>query len=288
MKNCQNFYTMYVLKQMLCRWILLLGLGMSCLLGSGLLAQVSAKSKPERPPVVEPSPEEALQRSVKKWVSDQQKTPMEALELAPLDPRLKLQACAVPLMFDTPFSSAESVRVRCSQPAWQVYVKVSNKLAPNAKVSPTTASPMMVPSTLVSTTREPQATKEVHRKVLVAAAVLPRGTVLNETHVALADVDTSSVGSPAFEAVADVMHSELVRDLRPGQPIRVQDVRLTVLVKRGQTVLLSVGQAQGFQITARVEAMQDGRMGDKVQLKNSESGKMLSGVVKGPNNVQGY
>ncbi len=264
---------MYVLKQMLCRWILLLELGLTCLLGSGLLTQAVAKARPERPPVAEVSPEELLQRSVKKWVSEQQKTPLDALELAPLDSRLKLQACAVPLMFDTPFSSAETVRVRCSQPVWQLYVKVTNKLVPKA---------------VVSTNREPNANKEVHRKVLVAAAVLPRGTVLNETHVVLADVDTSSVGSPAFEAVADVMHSELVRDLRPGQPIRVQDVKLTVLVKRGQTVLLSVGQAQGFQITARVEALQDGRMGEKVQLKNSDSGKIMTGVVKGPNAVQGY
>lgn len=264
---------MYVLKQMLCRWILLLGLGLTCLLGSGLLTQAVAKARPERPPVAEVSPEELLQRSVKKWVSEQQKTSLDALELAPLDSRLKLQACAVPLMFDTPFSSAETVRVRCSQPVWQLYVKVTNKLVPKA---------------VVSTNREPNANKEVHRKVLVAAAVLPRGTVLNETHVVLADVDTSSVGSPAFEAVADVMHSELVRDLRPGQPIRVQDVKLTVLVKRGQTVLLSVGQAQGFQITARVEALQDGRMGEKVQLKNSDSGKIMTGVVKGPNAVQGY
>jgi len=264
---------MYVLKQMLCRWILLLGLGLSCLLGSGLLAEALAKGKPEKSTVVEASPEEVLQRSVKKWVSEQQKTPVDALELAPLDGRLKLQSCAVPLLFDTPFSSAETVRVRCSQPVWQLYVKVSNKLAPRP---------------LLATSREPVPAREVHRKVLVAAAVLPRGTVLNETHVVLADVDTSNIGSPAFESVSDVMHSELVRDLRPGQPIRVQDVRLTVLVKRGQTVLLSVGQAQGFQITARVEALQDGRMGEKVQLKNNESGKILSGVVKGPNAVQGY
>ena len=71
-------------------------------------------------------------------------------------------------------------------------------------------------------------------------------------------------------------------------PDRTGNLTATVLVKRGQTVLMSVGQAQGFQITARVEALQDGRMGEKVQLKNSESGKILSGVVKGPNSVQGY
>ncbi len=264
---------MYVFKQLLCRWILLLGLGLMVLMGSGGLSPALAKSKTERAADSEATPQAVLERSVKKWASEQQKTPVDSLEMAPLDPRLKLQACGVPLVFDTPFSSAETVRVRCSQPVWQLYVKVSNKL--NSK-----------PLAVVQ--REATPAKEPPRKVLVANGVLPRGTVLNETHVVLADVDTSSVGSPAFEAVADVMHSELVRDLRPGQPIRIQDVRPTVLVKRGQLVLLSVGQSQGFQITARVEALQDGRMGEKVQLKNNESGKILTGVVKGPNAVHGY
>jgi len=64
---------MYVLKQMLCRWILLLGLGLSCLLGSGQLTQALAKSKPERSPVAEASPEEALQRSVKNGCQNSKK-----------------------------------------------------------------------------------------------------------------------------------------------------------------------------------------------------------------------
>lgn len=269
---------MFVIKPMLYRWFLLLGLGCCAVFASGLWGSAWAKSKAERAPVVEPSAEESLQRSVKKWVSEQQKTPVEQLEMAPLDARLKLQSCAAPLVFDTPFSAPETVRVRCSQPVWQLYVKVSPK--PGAK--PLVASPRE------ATPKEAAAGKPVQRQMLVATAVLPRGTVLNQTHVALADADTSMTGSPAFEAVADVLYSELVRDLRPGQPVRVQDVRPTVLVKRGQQVLLTVGQSQGFQITARVEALQDGRMGEKVQLKNSESGKILTGVVKGPNAVHGY
>jgi flagella basal body P-ring formation protein FlgA len=52
-------------------------------------------------------------------------------------------------------------------------------------------------------------------------------------------------------------------------------------------VLLSVGQSTGFQISARVEAMQDGRYGEQITLKNRESGRLLSGMVKGPNQVQG-
>jgi flagella basal body P-ring formation protein FlgA len=79
----------------------------------------------------------------------------------------------------------------------------------------------------------------------------------------------------------------MARDVRPGTPLNRQDLRPTVLVKRGQMVLLSVGQSAGFQISARVEALQDGRFGEQIQLKNRESGRQLSGQVMGPNRVQG-
>ncbi|MFM8757087.1 MAG: flagellar basal body P-ring formation chaperone FlgA, partial [Limnohabitans sp.] len=73
---------------------------------------------------------------------------------------------------------------------------------------------------------------------------------------------------------------------RPGAPIRSQDVRPALLVRRGQMVLLTVGQG-GFMISARLEAMQDGRMGEQIQLRNRESGRIMTGVVKGPNQALG-
>jgi len=33
--------------------------------------------------------------------------------------------------------------------------------------------------------------------------------------------------------------------------------------------------------------LQDGRMGEQIKLKNPESGRILTGVVKGPNAVDG-
>jgi flagella basal body P-ring formation protein FlgA len=90
-----------------------------------------------------------------------------------------------------------------------------------------------------------------------------------------------------LEHVSQVLHAEVVRDVRPDTPLRSQDIRPTVLVKRGQMVLMSIGQAQGFQISARVEAQQDGRYGEQIKLKNRDSGRLLTGLVKGPNQVQG-
>jgi len=59
------------------------------------------------------------------------------------------------------------------------------------------------------------------------------------------------------------------------------------LVKMGQQVMMTVGNSTDFQIRVRVDALQDGRMGEQVRLKNTESGKIMSGVVIGPNAVKG-
>jgi flagella basal body P-ring formation protein FlgA len=48
-----------------------------------------------------------------------------------------------------------------------------------------------------------------------------------------------------------------------------------------------VGNSKDFQITIRMEALQDGRLGEQVKLKNPESGRQVSGVVTGPNLVKG-
>jgi flagella basal body P-ring formation protein FlgA len=125
------------------------------------------------------------------------------------------------------------------------------------------------------------------RQVLVANMPLYRGQFLNESHVRLAEVESKGLNGQILESMTQVMHAELIRDVRPDAPLRSQDIRPTVLVKRGQMVLISVGQAQGFQISARVEAMQDGRFGDQIKLKNKESGRILTGQVKGPNLVEG-
>jgi flagella basal body P-ring formation protein FlgA len=93
--------------------------------------------------------------------------------------------------------------------------------------------------------------------------------------------------SQVVTSLKDLENGEMVRDVPAGTPLRSYDVRRTVLVKQGQMILLSVGSPGGFAITARVEALQDGKMGDQVRLKNADSGRLLTGVVTGPNAARG-
>ncbi len=219
------------------------------------------------------TPAAALQKAVVNWVVQTQSVEAESVVLAPLDPRLQVKACTSPLAMDLPFASPDTIRVRCAQPAWQLYVRVSvtGRVAATAAPAPVKAEPAPVEK----------------RQVLVAAVPLQRGMSLTEAHVRLVDVDTSGMPVNVLEQVSQVLHAEVVRDVRPDTPLRSQDIRPTILVKRGQMVLMSIGQAQGFQISARVEAQQDGRYGEQIKLKNRDSGRMLTGLVKGPNQVQG-
>lgn len=60
-----------------------------------------------------------------------------------------------------------------------------------------------------------------------------------------------------------------------------------MLVKRGQTVLTTWTTVPGLVVSARMEAMDDGRMGDTVRLRNRESGRIVSAIVNGLHTAQG-
>jgi flagella basal body P-ring formation protein FlgA len=264
MNTVKTFTPMKPSMQMLCRLldqVTIRGLWLGavfCLSSWSALAAVSA------------TPTAALQKAVIDWVAQTQSVAAESVVIAPMDPRLQVKACASPLAMDLPFASPDTIRVRCAQPAWQLYVRVS---VPGrvASAGPAKAEPTPVEK----------------RQVLVAAVPLQRGMSLTAAHVRLAEVDTSGMPANVLEQVSQVLHAEVVRDVRPDTPLRSQDIRPTILVKRGQMVLMSIGQAQGFQISARVEAQQDGRYGEQIKLKNRDSGRVLTGLVNGPNQVQG-
>ena len=264
MKTVKTFTPMKPTLQMLCRLVdqvTVRGLWLGAVFCLSSWSAVAA---------IPTTPAAALHKAVVDWVAQTQSVAAESVVLAPMDPRLQVKACASPLAMDLPFASPDTIRVRCAQPAWQLYVRVS---VPGrvASAGPGKAEPAPVQK----------------RQVLVAAGPLQRGMSLTAAHVRLAEVDTSGMPANVLEQVSQVLHAEVVRDVRPDTPLRSQDIRPTVLVKRGQMVLMSIGQAQGFQISARVEAMQDGRYGEQIKLKNRDSGRMLTGQVKGPNQVQG-
>ncbi len=214
---------------------------------------------------------DAMGVQVRQWMSQTHGVNVKDVVIAPLDERLKVQSCQKPLNVDHPFASKETVRVRCAEPVWQLYLQVTMPAGrthtPVAGASPNIATP---PKTMV-----------------VAKRLLQRGIVLQPDMLEEVQASPGNADTQLLNTVKDAQLAELTRDIPAGQPLRVSDIRRAVLVRQGQTVMLSIGNKSDFEISIRMEAMQDGRLGEQVKLKNPESGRQVSGVVTGPNAVKG-
>ena len=223
----------------------------------------------------------AMMIEIEKWFYKNQKINKKDLIIKPLDPRIVIGSCSKPLTIDLPFASRETVRVRCLDPIWQLYVQVALN-NPNPVPALKSTGPGLAESQAPG-----GVTAQSGRTVVVSKVFLKRGSVIQPEWLETVQVPAGPVDTSWLGTVVDAQQSELVRDVPAGQPIKSSDIRKAVLVRQGQTVLLSVGDKVGFQITVRAEALQDGRLGEQVKLKNAESGRQISGVVTGPNTAKG-
>ena len=66
--------------------------------------------------------------------------------------------------------------------------------------------------------------------------------------------------------------------LKEGKLITSSDVGNKILVHKGD-VITAVYKNMKMQITAKVEAMEDGAQGDKIEVKNTKSGKTFHAEV---------
>jgi len=223
---------------------------------------------------------------VKSWMAETHKVKAAEVSIAPLDPRVQIQACSKSLTVDHPFSSKDTVRVRCVDPIWQVYLQVSMPLPPPPP-PPVQANAPVGGQGKPSSSSAASAVAPVSKTVVVPKKLIQRGTVIEADMLEEVSQTGGQADNSLLQSIKDALTAEAVRDLSAGQALRSSDVRRAILVKQGQLVTMTVGDKSGFLITVRVEALQDGRMGEQVRLKNTESGRQISGVVVGPNLVKG-
>lgn len=217
------------------------------------------------------TPRELLIQQAQQWAAPALGRSPAQVQFAALDERFQVRACEAPLVFDWPFNSRETLRARCplaGNSGWQLFLRLTD--APSGFGS--------AADTVVA---------NPSRKVVVARRTLTRGTLIQADMVSLAEVVLAPGQLAPMDSLEAVQSAELVRDVGAGAPILAQDLRRAVLVRQGQMALLTVGQGRGFEISVRVEVLQDGKMGEQVRLKNTETGKVLSGVVTGPNALKG-
>lgn len=117
----------------------------------------------------------------------------------------------------------------------------------------------------------------VSAEVVVAAATVPSGRPLAASELMLDRRDVSAVADPLSD-IDEAVGQAAMRPLRPGQVLQKRLLSSPVLVKRGDVVQIEA-RSGPVQVTASGEALEPGRRGDLVRVRNVNTGKVIRARV---------
>jgi flagella basal body P-ring formation protein FlgA len=276
-KNVKTFTLLETILQMLCRSFQTgqkTGLiALAC--ATALLGTVWQQADAQNMPVANPG-WVAVEQGARQFVMDTYKLDAPLVSIQPMDSRIKMQTCNRDILFDQPYGNKQSVRARCAEPVWQHFVMVQVKTGISAQLASATQAP--------SQSQNPT----VNKMVWVSSQSLKRGTVVQPGMFKNSEVSIAPQETRFVSDERELVNTELLRDLPANTPVKMQDLKPSALVKRGQQVTVAVGgEGKGFLITVKAEAQQDGLLGEQIRLKNPESGRSLTAVVTGINMARG-
>ena len=116
-------------------------------------------------------------------------------------------------------------------------------------------------------------------EVVIAVQPISRGDLIGPGNVSLEKRELSSLREGAYFDVRDVTGMVAKSTIQPGQPLSDRRLAMPLVVKRNQYVSVET-RIGSLVVRAQARALQDGAVGDFINLKNSGSGLEMSGVVR--------
>jgi flagella basal body P-ring formation protein FlgA len=179
-----------------------------------------------------------------------QDTPRASIKVTPLDHRLKLTRCDMPLEAFSPPGGVKlgrtSVGVRCHSPApWSLYI--------SANVA-------------------------VEAPVVIAIRDLPRGQAIDAKDLKIKVSDTSHLLRGYFESADEVAGQTLKRTLRRGQVVTPSMLVVRKTIKRGDSVTIVAGN-DTIQVRMQGKAMKQGNPGELITVMNAKSKRKIEARV---------
>ena len=113
---------------------------------------------------------------------------------------------------------------------------------------------------------------------LVAAAPLAAGSVPGAQDVQLQDIELTREPASLLRDPAQLQGRTLSRAVMPGQALRADMLRATLVIQSGDPVRLRLG-GNGFAVTATGQALGPAAEGQSVRVR-TELGKLLTGVAR--------
>ncbi len=133
-------------------------------------------------------------------------------------------------------------------------------------------------------TLRPRAVVTVRVPAVVAREGLVRGSVIKPGQVGVVEVELSRLPDGALRLLEQAEGKQAVRSVPAGTPLCRRDVTAPVVVRRGDRVTLIV-EAGGLVLTTPGVALEDGGVGEVIEVQNVQSNRTVEGVVRGAGEV---
>ena len=174
-----------------------------------------------------------------------------------LDPRHRLPLCDQPLdaflRRGTEISARTIVGVRCQgTKPWAVYVPVN---------------------------------VFVTARVYTARQTLPRNHLLTEADIRIDERDVSRTVAGYMSNKDQLIGQRLKQQIIAGRIITPAMLQADFIVRRGQSVTL-IAAGGGINIKMSGKALKDGALGQRIRVENSETGRIVEGIVRSPELVE--
>jgi flagellar basal body P-ring formation protein FlgA len=121
--------------------------------------------------------------------------------------------------------------------------------------------------------------------VLTLAQSVPRGSVLTVADLVPLRASIATLPHGYFTEAAEVIGMEVRRPLRAGEIVAPNAIAQPRMISRGQEVRL-VADSGGISVSARAEALQDGARGQRIQVRNLSSRRVVEAEVTAAGEVR--
>lgn len=114
--------------------------------------------------------------------------------------------------------------------------------------------------------------------VVAARRGIARGDIISRKDVEIVPVRKDRAGLTPALRLDEVVGMAARSTIAAGRPLSLSDLEAPTLVERGKAVLL-VFERPGLSLSLRGKAMQDGAEGELIKVMNTQSNRILEGIV---------
>lgn len=122
------------------------------------------------------------------------------------------------------------------------------------------------------------------RQVLVTTRPMGRGEVIGQPDIMLIEQELDKLRRGYFTEPADVIGMVVKRPIPVNRVVETRAIAMPRLIRRGEAVQI-VAENDSVRVQMEGVALSDGALGDRIQVRNRRSGRVVSAVVHGTGQV---